>query len=102
MGKSPGPYPKAVPTVATVTRPRFDRAQIARLRPRALERAPLRVGLFVGLFCQAASGFWRFVAVAGLAIKSAESPATTGNSRKSPDAGGGTRTPDTRIMIPLL
>jgi hypothetical protein len=29
-------------------------------------------------------------------------PATTGNPSKIGDAGGGTRTPDTRIMIPLL
>jgi hypothetical protein len=32
----------------------------------------------------------------------AEIPATTGNPSKYEDAGGGTRTPDTRIMIPLL
>jgi hypothetical protein len=62
----------------------------------------LLVGLFVGLFCQPASGFWRFVAVDSLTTESAQSPITTGSSRKSSDAGGGTRTPDTRIMIPLV
>jgi hypothetical protein len=62
----------------------------------------LLVGLFVGLFCQPTSGFWRFVAVHSFTTKSAQSPITTGTSRKSSDAGGGTRTPDTRIMIPLL
>jgi hypothetical protein len=60
------------------------------------------VGLFVGLFCQPASGLERFIAVDSRAPKSAESPVTTGSSRKTSDAGGGTRTPDTRIMIPLL
>ena len=36
-----------------------------------------RVGLFVGLFCQPASGFRRFVAVAVFSPKPAESPVTT-------------------------
>jgi hypothetical protein len=62
----------------------------------------LLVGLFVGLFCQPASGFWRFIAVDTPTAKSVQSPITTGSSCKSSDAGGGTRTPDTRIMIPLL
>ena len=60
------------------------------------------VGRFVGLFCQPTSGFWRFVAVPSRATRSAESPVNKGNPRKRRDAGGGTRTPDTRIMIPLL
>jgi hypothetical protein len=34
--------------------------------------------------------------------KFAESPVIAGHSCKRRDAGGGTRTPDTRIMIPLL
>jgi hypothetical protein len=34
--------------------------------------------------------------------KPAQTPVTTGYSCKTADAGGGTRTPDTRIMIPLL
>ena len=37
------------------------------------------VGLFVGLFCQRTSGFWRSVAVASRATKSAESPVNKGN-----------------------
>ena len=60
------------------------------------------VGLFVGLFCQPTSGSGRFVAVNSPTTKSAKSPASTGTSCKTEDAGGGTRTPDTRIMIPLL
>jgi hypothetical protein len=32
----------------------------------------------------------------------AKPPVNTAISRQSGDAGGGTRTPDTRIMIPLL
>jgi hypothetical protein len=62
---------------------------------------PLLVGLLVGLFRQPASGFWRFVAVDTRTTKSAASPVTTGVSCKQRNAGGGTRTPDTRIMIPL-
>jgi hypothetical protein len=62
----------------------------------------LDVGRFVGLFCQPTSGFWRFVAVASRSTKSAESPVDKGNPDKNRYAGGGTRTPDTRIMIPLL
>ena len=65
-------------------------------------REGLDVGRFVGLFCQPTSGFWRSVAVASRATKSAESPVNKGNPRQGRDAGGGTRTPDTRIMIPLL
>jgi hypothetical protein len=68
-------------------------------------RCPLptqRVGLFVGMFCQPASGFWRFIAVDSPMARSAESPANTESSRKSSNAGGGTRTPDTRIMIPRV
>ena len=60
------------------------------------------VGLFVGLFRQPTSGFGRFVAVPSRTTESAESPVNKGNPRKQLDAGGGTRTPDTRIMIPLL
>ncbi len=60
------------------------------------------VGLFVGLFCQPTSGSGRFIAVDSPTTKSAGSPATTGLSCKPRYAGGGTRTPDTRIMIPLL
>jgi hypothetical protein len=56
----------------------------------------------VGLFCQPAGGFQRFVAVTNIKAKTAGTPATTGSSCGSYDAGGGTRTPDTRIMIPLL
>jgi ribosomal protein L37AE/L43A len=48
------------------------------------------------------SGFWRFAAVDSRTAKSAETPVTAGFSCKQRDAGGGTRTPDTRIMIPLL
>ena len=60
------------------------------------------VGRFVGLSCQPTSGFWRFVAVPSRTTASAESPVNKGNPRKQRDAGGGTRTPDTRIMIPRV
>jgi hypothetical protein len=70
------------------------------MRGAARQTARPDVGRFVGLFCQPTSGFWRSVAVASRATKSAESPVNKANLRKRPDAGGGTRTPDTRIMIP--
>jgi hypothetical protein len=63
--------------------------------------ARLDVGRFVGLSCQPTSGFWRFAAVPSRVTESAESPVNKGNPGKQPDAGGGTRTPDTRIMIRL-
>ena len=65
-------------------------------------REVLDVGRFLGLFCQPASGFWRLVAVPRRTTESAESPINKGNPRKQLDAGGGTRTPDTRIMITTL
>jgi hypothetical protein len=65
-------------------------------------RVRQRVGLFVGLFCQPTSGLERFIAVGSPATISARSPVGAGFSCKRRDAGGGTRTPDTRIMIPLL
>ena len=52
------------------------------------------VGRFVELFCQPASGFWRSVAVASRATKSAESTVNKGNPRKQLDAGGGCRRRD--------
>jgi hypothetical protein len=61
---------------------RHERRSVARPPPRLVRSLPplpaLRVGLFVGLFCQPAGGFWRFVAVASGSAKSAESPVTTG------------------------
>ena len=57
---------------------------------------------FVGLLCQRTSGLWRSVAIASRPTKSAESPINKGNPGKQRDAGGGTRTPDTRIMIPRV
>jgi hypothetical protein len=60
------------------------------------------VGRFVGLFCQPGSGSWRFIAVDSLTTESAGSPVATGLSCKTLDAGAGTRTPDTRTMIPRV
>jgi hypothetical protein len=39
----------------------------------------LSVGLFVGLFCQPTSGFWRFVAVASRTTESAKLPVNKGH-----------------------
>jgi hypothetical protein len=85
-------------------RRRCEAATPTRLPRRCRSRPPrwTDVGLFVGLFCQPAGGFWRFVAVDSRTEKSAKSPVNTGNLRKTTNAGGGTRTPDTRIMIPPL
>jgi hypothetical protein len=69
-------------------------------RPRAQFGSTLDCSF--GLFCQPASGFWRFVAAASPTVESAESPANKPNSCTQRDAGGGTRTPDTRIMIPRV
>ncbi len=53
--------------------------------------------------------FARLEAVRSPSLRSAtrgsqtsKSPVNTGDLREIKDAGGGTRTPDTRIMIPLL
>jgi hypothetical protein len=101
----------AVRRPRTAATPRCRRRRSARQRWRHLaqpRRATIPrlvgnpVGLFVGLFCQPTSRSWRFVAVARLATGSAELPAKRQLSCKPADAGGGTRTPDTRIMIPLL
>jgi hypothetical protein len=56
----------------------------------------------VGLFCRPASGFWWFAAVRSRGTETAKSPVTAGLSCKTADAGGGTRAPDTRIMIPSV
>ena len=44
----------------------------------------------------------RFVGVGGPTAIPRETPAKVRKTANEADAGGGTRTPDTRIMIPLL
>jgi hypothetical protein len=72
------------------------------LLPTRRDAATALVGRFVGLFCQPASGLERFAAVARTDRSSVKIPVNTGLLLEQRDAGGGTRTPDTRIMIPLL
>ena len=52
--------------------------------------------------CQKPRGSLGFVGVGGPNGIPRETPATARKTANEADAGGGTRTPDTRIMIPLL
>src|SRR5215216_5440713 len=66
---------------------------------RAPERSPR--GTCGGQDCQERRGSLAFVGVGGANEIPRETPATSRKTANYSDAGGGTRTPDTRIMIPL-